>query len=105
MRTLEELLQTNKRTGEIKTLPFPIYRGVNLCDVYEKWSNLKQTGIIYCYDLLHSFKPDRIIACGGSWMVKDDLIKGRRFEEIRRLTEEAVQLVASIRRKASEEFV
>jgi len=64
MRTLTELLQTNKRTGEIKTLPFPIYRGVNLCDVYGKWSNLKQTGIIYCYDLLHSFKPDEIIACG-----------------------------------------
>ena len=35
----------------------------------------------------------RIIACGGSWMVKDSLIKAGNFDEIRRLTAEAVNLV------------
>ena len=63
------------------------------------------TGGISAKNLENYLIFDRIIACGGSWMVKDDLIKGRKFEEIRRLTEEAVQLVASIRRKASEEFM
>jgi 2-dehydro-3-deoxyphosphogluconate aldolase/(4S)-4-hydroxy-2-oxoglutarate aldolase len=35
----------------------------------------------------------KVLACGGSWMVKDDLIKGGKFEEITRLTREAVSLM------------
>lgn len=37
----------------------------------------------------------KIIACGGSWMVKDALIKNGDFEEITRLTKEAVTLIQS----------
>lgn len=37
-----------------------------------------------------AFKP--VLACGGSWMVKSDLIAEGRFDEIRRLTAEAVSL-------------
>lgn len=33
---------------------------------------------------------DRVHACGGSWMVKADLISSRKFDEITRLTREAV---------------
>lgn len=40
---------------------------------------------------------DKIIACGGSWMVKGNLIKEGRFEEIRILTAEAVKLASQIR--------
>lgn len=40
---------------------------------------------------------DRIIACGGSWMVKGDLIKSGNFEKIKELTEEAVAIVKEIR--------
>lgn len=36
---------------------------------------------------------NKIHACGGSWMVKDALIKSGNFEEITRLTREAVQKV------------
>lgn len=32
----------------------------------------------------------KVVACGGTWMVKDDLIKSGKFEEITRLTREAV---------------
>ena len=42
---------------------------------------------------------ERIIACGGSWMVKGDLVKAGKFDEIKRLVKEAVQLVADIRNK------
>ena len=35
----------------------------------------------------------KIIACGGSWMVSDSLIKEERFDEITRLTKEAVQIM------------
>ncbi|MCL2372669.1 MAG: bifunctional 4-hydroxy-2-oxoglutarate aldolase/2-dehydro-3-deoxy-phosphogluconate aldolase [Defluviitaleaceae bacterium] len=34
-----------------------------------------------------------VLACGGSWMVKDDLISSGNFEEITRLTREAVSLI------------
>jgi len=34
---------------------------------------------------------DKILACGGSWMVKDDLIKTGKFDEIEKLTAAAVQ--------------
>ena len=40
---------------------------------------------------------DRILACGGSWMVKGDLVKDGKYDEIRRLTREAVSLVKKIR--------
>lgn len=36
---------------------------------------------------------DKIIACGGSWMVKDSFVKEGNFAEIQRLTAEAVSLV------------
>lgn len=38
-----------------------------------------------------SCKP--IIACGGSWMVKADMIKAGEFEKIKALIQEAVALV------------
>lgn len=37
---------------------------------------------------------DKILACGGSWMVKDSLINTGNFKEITRLTAEAVALVS-----------
>ena len=37
-----------------------------------------------------------VVACGGSWMVKPDLIAGGRFDEIARLTAETVQLVREL---------
>ena len=40
---------------------------------------------------------DRIIACGGSWMVKDDLIRNGAFEKIRALTAEAAAIVKECR--------
>lgn len=36
---------------------------------------------------------DKIVACGGSWMVKDSLINEGKFDEITKLTAEAVALV------------
>lgn len=42
-------------------------------------------------------KYDRIIACGGSFMVKKDLISGGRFDEIERMVREAAEIVKEIR--------
>ena len=40
---------------------------------------------------------DRIVACGGSWMVSNAMIKDGRFDEIEALTREAAGIVHEIR--------
>ncbi len=42
------------------------------------------------------FRP--VLACGGSWMAKGELIKEGAFEEIQRLSREAAQIVKESRR-------
>jgi len=39
----------------------------------------------------------RILACGGSWMVKKELIDAGNFEEITRLCQDAVQIIREAR--------
>lgn len=71
--------------GGLKTLdalagPFPMMRFV-------------PTGGIDPRNLAAYLRHPRVAACGGSWMVKASLIAQGRFDEIARLTREAVALV------------
>jgi 2-dehydro-3-deoxyphosphogluconate aldolase/(4S)-4-hydroxy-2-oxoglutarate aldolase len=71
--------------GGLKTLdalagPFPMMRFV-------------PTGGIDPRNLTAYLRHPRVAACGGSWMVKANLIAEGRFDEIARLTREAVALV------------
>jgi len=52
------------------------------------------TGGINAGNLAEYLKNDKVLACGGSWMVKADLIADGRFDEINRLTREAVELAS-----------
>ena len=51
------------------------------------------TGGISAANLLEYLAFPKIIACGGSWMVKDTYINEGRFDEIKNLTTEAVSLL------------
>lgn len=53
------------------------------------------TGGISASNVLDYLAFDKIIACGGSWMVKSSLVDEGNFAEIERLTAEAVSLVAN----------
>lgn len=55
------------------------------------------TGGINAENVKEYLKYDRILACGGSWMVKGDLVKAGDFEKIKELTAEAAQIVKDIR--------
>lgn len=57
------------------------------------------TGGVSAKNLESYLSCDKIVACGGSWMVKGDLVKSGKFDEIKAMTEEAVKLVAEIRNK------
>lgn len=55
------------------------------------------TGGVSASNLKDFLSYDKIIACGGSWMVKGDLVKAGDFEKIKELTAEAVALAKEIR--------
>lgn len=55
------------------------------------------TGGIGTQNLKDYLGFDKIICCGGSWMVKANLIKNGEFEKICKLTKEAKALAKSIR--------
>ena len=55
------------------------------------------TGGINAANVRDYLKYDRILACGGSWMVSGKLVKERKFDEIERLVREAAGIVKEIR--------
>ena len=50
------------------------------------------TGGINTKNLKDYLACDKILCCGGSWMVKGDMIKAGEFEKIKKLTQEAKEL-------------
>ncbi|MBE5921727.1 MAG: bifunctional 4-hydroxy-2-oxoglutarate aldolase/2-dehydro-3-deoxy-phosphogluconate aldolase [Lachnospiraceae bacterium] len=57
------------------------------------------TGGINAKNVKDYLAYNRILACGGSWMVKGDLVKAGDFEKIKELTKEAVEIVKESRGK------
>ncbi len=55
------------------------------------------TGGINAQNVVEYLKCDKIFCCGGSWMVKGDLIKAGKFDEIKNLVAEAAKIVAENR--------
>jgi 2-dehydro-3-deoxyphosphogluconate aldolase / (4S)-4-hydroxy-2-oxoglutarate aldolase len=55
------------------------------------------TGGINADNLKDYLKFKKVIACGGSWMVRADLINSGQFREIERLVHQAVQLTKEIK--------
>ncbi len=51
------------------------------------------TGGINAENVKEYLSFPKILACGGSWMVKDELVKNKDFESIKQLTKEAVAIV------------
>lgn len=56
------------------------------------------TGGINPKNVVDYLKFDRILACGGSWMVKGNLVKEGKFDEITALVKEAAQIVTDSRK-------
>ena len=63
-----------------------------------KFFPAEPTGGINAKNLEEYLSCDKIICCGGSWMVKGDLVKAGEFDKIKELTAEARKLVDSIRK-------
>ena len=55
------------------------------------------TGGINAKNVRDYLAYNKIIACGGSWMVKKDLITGGKWDELGKLVKEAADIVKEIR--------
>ena len=74
--------------GGIKTLkamaaPFPMLKFI-------------PTGGITQHNILDYLKLPQVLACGGSWMVKEEFLQEKKFDTIQELVKEAVILVKQI---------
>ena len=56
------------------------------------------TGGIKTKNLKEYLGFSKILCCGGSWMVKGDMIKNKEFDKITEMTREATELAAAARR-------
>ncbi|MBQ8162864.1 MAG: bifunctional 4-hydroxy-2-oxoglutarate aldolase/2-dehydro-3-deoxy-phosphogluconate aldolase [Clostridia bacterium] len=77
----------------VKFFPAEAAGGLNMIkSMSAPYGNLKfmPTGGINEENMLQYLSFDKIIACGGSFMVKDSLIEAGKFDEIKALTKSAV---------------
>ena len=55
------------------------------------------TGGINLSNLASYLACPSILACGGTWMVAEDLVAGKRWDEVTRICQEAVQIIKEVR--------
>ena len=99
--TPSELAQAVKRgLTRVKFFPATAAGGIKMikamCAAYTT-VRIMPTGGINTANLEEFLSCDKIFCCGGSWMVKGDMIKAGEFDKIKDMTAEAVALVKKIR--------
>ena len=99
--TTSELAQAVKRgLTRVKFFPATAAGGIKMikamCAAYTN-VRIMPTGGINTANLEEFLSCDKIFCCGGSWMVKGDMIKAGEFDKIKDMTAEAVALVKKIR--------
>ena len=99
--TPSEVTQAVKRGLEVvKFFPAEQFGGVaTIKALAAPFTSLRfmPTGGISAKNLADYLGFKKIIACGGSWMVKGDMVAAGEFDKIKEMTAEAVALVKDIR--------
>lgn len=101
--TPSEVMQAVKRGLKIvKFFPAAQYGGIDTIQALAgPFTGIRfmPTGGVNSKNLESYLSSDKVAACGGSWMVKGELIRQGDFDKISQLAREAVELVAKIRDK------
>ncbi|MCI7262815.1 MAG: bifunctional 4-hydroxy-2-oxoglutarate aldolase/2-dehydro-3-deoxy-phosphogluconate aldolase [Otoolea sp.] len=99
--TPSEVAQAVKRGLEVvKFFPAEQFGGVaTIKALAAPYTQMKfmPTGGVNAKNLESYLSFKKIVACGGSWMVKGDLVDAKEFGKIEEMTKEAVELVKKIR--------
>jgi len=96
-----ELAQAVKRgLTRVKFFPAEAAGGLKMIKAMTAaYTNVRimPTGGINAKNITEYLECDKIFCCGGSWMVKGDLIKAGEFDKIKEMTAEAKSIAASVR--------
>ncbi len=99
--TPSEVAQAVKRGLEVvKFFPAEQFGGVSTIKALAApYTNIKfmPTGGVSAKNLADYLGFKKIVACGGSWMVKGEMITAGEFDKIKEMTAEAVAMVKEIR--------
>lgn len=99
--TASDVAQAVKRNLEVvKFFPAEQAGGLDMIKALAApYTNLMfmPTGGINPQNVTKYLEFSRIIACGGSWMVKSNLIANKKFDEIKALASQASKIVENIR--------
>ena len=93
---IERALEFNLEV--VKYFPAEALGGLNyLKAISAPYGNLRfiPTGGIDEKNLMSYLQFSKVLACGGSWMVKSDLISNKKFDEIRKLSAAALSVIKS----------
>lgn len=95
--TPSEVAQAVKRGLEVvKFFPAEQFGGVSAIKALAApYPQIKfmPTGGVNEKNLREYLNCDKVVCCGGSWMVKGEFVRNKEFSKINRLTQEAVELV------------
>ena len=96
----EIIMALDKGLNILKLFPAEVIGGLHLIKalsaVYDEVRFIPTGGIV-AENLLDYLRAPAVLACGGSWLVSNQLIFAGKFDEIQRLTEEAVCIVRHAR--------
>mgnify|MGYP002795881386 FL=1 len=84
----------------VKFFPAEAAGGLNMIkSMAAPYTGLKfmPTGGINAANVKEYLAYDKILACGGSWMVKGSLVEAGEFDKIEAMTKEAVEIVKEVR--------
>ena len=84
----------------VKFFPAEQAGGINMIKAMAApYTGLKfmPTGGINAANVKEYLAYDKILACGGSWMVKGSLVEAGEFDKIEAMTKEAVEIVKEVR--------
>jgi 2-dehydro-3-deoxyphosphogluconate aldolase/(4S)-4-hydroxy-2-oxoglutarate aldolase len=101
----EVLMAFDKDLTVLKFFPAEAAGGIPMLEALAAvfaWIKFVPTGGITASNLIAYLKLPMVFAVGGSWLVPSKLISAENFDEIARLTSEAVAMVRSERLKGKE---
>lgn len=99
--TPSEVMQAIKRgINIVKFFPAGEFGGLKMIKAISgPFQNIKfiPTGGVNADNLRDYMSSDKVLACGGTWIAKKDLINNKEFEKIKGIVKEAVSIVKEVR--------
>ena len=83
----------------LKFFPAEVSGGIAMMKALQPVYNVKfiPTGGISASNIIKYLECKNVLACGGTWMVSAELIENEKYDEIYKLSKEAVELISQLR--------